>query len=110
QTELNIAQAQEMALQGDPAVKLFGAVAPDYAIAKENIFVNAVDDQPINVFTESFNLGIGVKNFGKALPDSLKVTVVRELENGVTFAPDTSVYPSIFYHDTLYFEVLSAGV
>ncbi len=106
----NIAQAQQMALQGDPAVKLFGATLPDYSIESQDVFAESTDGQPINVFSESFNLGIAVKNFGKALLDSLDVFVTRELSNGTTIQLDTATYKATYYQDTLRIEVASAGI
>lgn len=110
QTGLNLSQAREMALQGDPAVKLFGATAPDYETTADEIFVRPVDDQPVNVFTEKFDLGISVSNFGKALGDSLQVSVSRELANGTVLQSDTSKYTAVLYKDTLYFSISSAGI
>src|SRR5690606_7924057 len=41
-TGLNIAQAQQMALQGDPAVKLFGATAPDYEVLNGDVSASPI--------------------------------------------------------------------
>lgn len=108
--EINISQIQQMALQGDPAVALVRMTKTDYEINQDNIFVQAVDDQPINVFTPVFNLGLIVRNLGITNEDSLKITVVRKLSGGQELALDTLVYGPVYYKDTLYFPIKNVGL
>ncbi len=107
---INVAQAQQMALIGDPAVKLFGAHLPDYSISSNDVSVKSIDGNPVNAFSEKFNLVVGVKNFGKAIIDGLDILVTRQLSNGNSIQLDTTSYKATFYKDTLSIEITSAGI
>ncbi len=105
-----IANIQQMALQGDPSVSLFGITQPDYEISIDNIFVQSIDGEPINAFSEKFNLGLIVRNFGATHQNSLKITVKRTLSNGKAYQLDTLLYKPVYYQDTLYFEIKTVGI
>ncbi|MCK5703517.1 MAG: transporter, partial [Cyclobacteriaceae bacterium] len=109
-SEINISQVQQMSLQGDPFVSLFGASKPDYEINSDNVFAQSIDGEPINVFTDVFNLGLIVRNFGSTHRDSLKVSISRRLSNGQNYLLDTMVYTPVYYKDTLYFEIETIGI
>ncbi|MCK5705284.1 MAG: transporter, partial [Cyclobacteriaceae bacterium] len=109
-SEMDISQVQQMSLQGDPSVSLFGVLKPDYEINSDNVFTQSIDGEPINVFTEIFNLGLIVRNFGATHRDSLKVSINRRLSNGQEYHLDTMVYTPVFYKDTLYFEIKTVGI
>ena len=108
--EIDIAQIQQMALHGDPAVSLFGVAKPDYEINSDNVFAKSIDGDPINVFTESFKLGLIVRNFGATHRDSVKVSINRKLSNGQDMDLDTLIFKPVFYKDTLYFDIESVGI
>ncbi len=107
---MDISQVQQMALQGDPSVAIFGATKPDYEIISDNVFAQSIDGEPINVFIEVFNLGLIVRNFGSTQPDSIKISINRQLSNGQQFPLDTLMYKPILYQDTIYVEIKSAGI
>jgi len=109
-SETNITQAQQMALHGDPAVTLFGVSHPDYEINPDNIFVRSDDGQPINAFTEQFSLGLVVNNFGSTHNDSIKISVNRTLSNGAKQNIGTFSFKPVYFKDTLYVPVNSAGI
>ena len=109
-SEMDISQVQQMALQGDPSVSLFSVTSPDYEINSDNVFVQSIDGAPINAFTEVFNLGLIVKNFGSTHRDSLRVSINRKLVNGQDIRLDTMLYSPVLYKDTLYFEIESVGI
>ncbi|MCK5368000.1 MAG: transporter, partial [Cyclobacteriaceae bacterium] len=109
-SEIDISQVQQMSLQGDPSVSLFGVKQPDYEIISDNVFVKSLDGEPINVFTEVFNLGLIVRNFGSTHQDSLKISINRKLADGQEYKLDTLVYAPVFYKDTLYVEVKTIGI
>src|SRR5690606_26666564 len=79
---------------------IFGAEKPDYSIAKEQVFVTAIDDQPITALSDAFNLQIPVRNFGVASDVDLRVSVSREFGNGNVIAYD-SVFSPVLFQDTL---------
>lgn len=97
-----IAMNQQMFLLGDPAVNLFGAPEPDYAISNQDIFVSSFNNEPVTVLSDSFAINLMVRNFGKAIGDSVRVEMVRTLSNGNQIVYD-SLFPAIFYSDTLQF-------
>lgn len=101
---LNIAQVEEMVLLGDPAIKLFGATKPDYAVAEDGLSVASFSDDPITALSDSMNLRITVHNYGIAGPDSLTIQVKRKLENG-TSTTYMRNFPPVLNSDTLSFPI-----
>jgi hypothetical protein len=100
-----VAQAQQMLLQGDPAIRMFGAQKPDYAIVKNSIFIKPYEGEHINAFSDSVLIGIGIVNYGKAELDSFTVSGRRILSDGRTIELDPETYPPVFYQDTIFFTV-----
>jgi len=107
--ERNIAQVQQMALQADPSIRIFGADKPDYHISSENILEVPQGGQAINVFAD-FKLGIIIKNFGITQDDSLQIYISRSVENGMTLQEDTLIVRSVYFADTVYYDVLAKGI
>ncbi len=104
---VNIAQVQQLILQGDPAAKLFGADRPDYAIEDKNLFIQSFDASQVTAIADSFAIGVVVKNFGRTTKDSLSIQVKRTLSNGniVVYAPQ--MFLPVLYQDTLYYKIRS---
>jgi hypothetical protein len=100
--ELNIAQVQQMLLLGDPAVRLFGAPHADYAVQDENVFLSALNDNPVTAAADSFALTFIVRNYGQAKEDRMAVNVIRTFSDRSTVTYD-SIYDPVFYSDTLRF-------
>jgi hypothetical protein len=100
----NVAIIQQMVLLGDPAVRIFGAPKPDYAI--QNDFVNKVsfDGKPVTASTPSFGIQYKIRNYGQARRDSIQVTLTRTFPNNVTVTYDT-LLPPVFYEETFIFVV-----
>jgi hypothetical protein len=107
--ERNIAQVQQMALQGDPGLIFFGAEKPDFSVKLEDVFAEPVADQTINVFSD-FKLGIIVKNFGISHTDSLQIAISRTMGDGTILQNDTLLVKSVLYMDTIYYDVLARGI
>ena len=105
--EAYTAQVQQMVLQGDPAIPLFGRGQPDYEISQNNVFVSPLEDGPVTASSDSFAVNLVVRNFGRTGPDSLTVHLRRTLGNGrtVTYGPQS--FPPVRYQDTLQFSVSS---
>ena len=104
-SERNVAQIQQNVLQGDPAALLFGADRPDYSISNNDISVVSMDDEPITTLTDSFDIAIIVKNFGRADEIPFYITVDRTLPNGTIYNLNPELFNPVFYKDTLYFTV-----
>lgn len=105
----DVAQAQQMVLLGDPAVKLFGAKKADYEINSNNLFIESFDGAPVSINTDSFALKIIVRNFGQAKEDSLLVTLTRTFDDGSS-ATIYKIFPPTKYTDTLIFVLKKDGV
>jgi len=101
---INLSQVQQMVLLADPAVKLFGATKPDLEINNDNLFVQSIDGQPVTAETEAFALRLIVRNFGQARRDTLRIEVVRTLNDNSTITYD-SLYTAVKYSDTLTFYI-----
>ncbi|HKZ38730.1 MAG TPA: C25 family cysteine peptidase, partial [Chryseolinea sp.] len=98
----NTSTVQQMVLLGDPAVRLFGAPKADLEINNNHVSIQSLDGQPITALTESFALKLIIRNFGQAKPDTIRIEVVRTLEDNSTILYD-SLYPATKYSDTLLF-------
>ena len=92
----NTTQVQQMVLLGDPAIKLFGAPKADLEINNDNVSLESFDGQPITAQTDSFAIKFIVRNFGQAKPDTIRVEVVRTLNDNSTIVYD-SLYPVTKY-------------
>ena len=100
-SEVHVAQIEQSVLQGDPAVKLFGRDKPDYETNDDNIFIEALDENPVSALSDSFAVKIIVRNFGRTTLDSMLIRVNRALADGqiVNYLP--ALYPPVHYQDTL---------
>ncbi|MBX2962320.1 MAG: hypothetical protein KF687_07395 [Cyclobacteriaceae bacterium] len=103
-SEGNLTQVSQMLLLGDPAVNVFGAAKPDYEINNANVFVTSIDGEPVTALSESFTLNLIAQNFGRVKEDSIHVRVTRIFNDNSTETYDT-IYPPVFYRDTLAFTV-----
>jgi hypothetical protein len=102
---LVLAQAQQMGLQGDPAVKLFGSYIPDFEITASNVEAIGLTRNGITSDADSFAIALGVRNFGAFIKDSLSVFVRRTLQDGSVVDYDTITYPPARYIDTLVYTI-----
>ena len=99
--ERQIAQSQQMVLQGDPALALFGATKPDVRVAENGISLSAYPDGAFSAEADSLRLDIIVENVGLVLGDTLWVTVNHTLPSGTLRTLDTIPYPLPHFVDTL---------
>ncbi len=99
-----ITQAQQMMLLGDPAVSLFGAAHPDYEINSGSLSVVSLDGKPVTAQSPSFALDISVRNFGRAEPGPLKITVTRTLSDNTSIRYDSTFSP-VLYREVLRFVI-----
>lgn len=102
--EEHISQVQQMVLQGDPAVKIFGASKPDYHVDNEGIELVDIDGNPLRIAKDTFALRVVVKNFGTATGQFLEISMRRRLEDGTT-TEHSLTEPQILREDTLYFGI-----
>lgn len=108
--EIDFAMVEQNVLQGDPAIPIFGHDKVDYAISEQDIFIQSVNDKPINAATPFFNLGIVVNNGGRTSEDSVSVNVTRTISDGSKFQLPEIKVPPVRYRDTIYYEISNQGL
>ena len=96
-----ITQIQQMGMQGDPAIKLFGTQLPDYELSSNNVEPIELTNQGITSEADSFALALGVRNFGAYIDNPLEVFVRRTLQNGTIIDYDTISFSPVRNFDTL---------
>lgn len=93
-------QVQQMVLLGDPALSLFGATKPDYAIVPNSVLIHTTDGSKISAFSDSLALQFTVNNYGQAKDKLIRIRVTRTLNDNSTAVYDTLVKATL-YSDTL---------
>lgn len=100
----SITQVQQMVLLGDPAVSLFGAPHPDYEVNNNSLSLVSLDGNPVTAQSPSFAVDVLVRNFGRAEPGPLKVTIIRTLTDNSAIRYD-SVFSPVLYSQVLRFVI-----
>ncbi len=108
--EAYTAQVQQLVLQGDPAIPLFGRGQPDYEINEDNIFIDPLEEGPVTASSDSFAVNLVIRNFGRTSPDSLAVRLNRTLGDGSTVTYGPQYFPPVLYQDTLRFSVSTTEI
>lgn len=98
-----ITQVQQMGLQGDPAVTLFGARLPDYEINDNSLLLVGLSEQGVTAEADSIAIQINARNFGIYYLDSLDVIVNRTLQDGTIINYKKIQFSPVRYLDTLIF-------
>jgi hypothetical protein len=94
--EIEKLTCMEMTLHGDPAVRMNMFTRPDYSISNSDLFFNT------NLYVDSIQVNLGVKNLGRAVNDSFIVKISRTFPDGTT-ADTLKKMKAPFYGDTLSF-------
>src|SRR5258705_3791003 len=97
---VNLTQAQQMMLLGDPAVKLFGTATPDYATDDASVSLHSLDGKSVTALSDSLAIHVIVKNFGAAKGLALPVRVTRTFNDNSSVSSD-SLFAAPLYQDTL---------
>ena len=104
------AQVQQLVLQGDPSVVLFGRGLPDYDISQDQVQIAPLEEPLVTASSDSFAVDLVVRNFGRMGQDSIAVTLNRTLSDGSVVSYGPQRFPAVRYEDTLRFIVSSAEV
>jgi hypothetical protein len=72
--DFSIMIGYDMTLHGDPAIMLNQYKLPDYQIDQSSVFFTP---QTIDASVDSFKINVIITNLGKAIKDSIQVTVTR---------------------------------
>jgi len=69
---------EEINLHGDPAIKINSFSKPDYVIEEPQV---KISPNIISVADNGFTLNVNMRNIGRAVGDSIQVTIQRKLPN-----------------------------
>ncbi len=100
----DLSQVFGMALQGDPALKIFAPEFPDYNISANTIDANPIVGDLILASQDSFRIDFVVENFGRAATEPLSVRLSQTLPDG-TEKLSTKFFPAVSFQDTLSFYI-----
>jgi len=93
---------EEITLHGDPALRLNVQPKPDYVVEPSSI---KIDPSFVSVAVDSFRASIRLVNLSKALPDSVRVLVKRQLPDNSVITLFNRKIPSIRFSDSLVLSV-----
>lgn len=99
------ALAEQMVLQGDPAVKIYPINQPDYEITANQLYLESFDNNPVTAVADSFQVKMIVSNLGTTSNQPFRVSVKRYFADGslpITYESPNS-YSPISYQDTISF-------
>ena len=94
---------EELTLHGDPAIKLNAFPKPDYVIEDQNV---KITPSIITVADANFHIKVKLQNLGRAIGDSIWVTVKRKLPNDTIVFLYNKLIPGIHYSDSLETDVV----
>nr|WP_262890443.1 C25 family cysteine peptidase [Pontibacter beigongshangensis] len=100
-SDLAVAMMTQFVLQGDPAVRPYSPPKPDYQFVDGEVAIQAADGAVLTAATEEFIIDLGVNNLGKALPDSIYVSVKRTLSDNTTLLIDSIKVKPILKKDRI---------
>ncbi len=93
-------QVYQMVFQGDPAIRLFAADHPDYALETSAVQALPLSGNRILSAQDSFKVEMVIPNFGSTSPDSIEIVIEHTLPNG-DIDSVSRTFPRILYQDTL---------
>ncbi len=104
--EFAIMHSRQLIWEGDPGLKFFAPVGPDYylpVIDKDLPFALSVYPKEVTAVSDSFAIKIEAYNKGKSTSDSVILRVKRTLPNGqIINYPDSMVLPPKWEQDYYY--------
>jgi hypothetical protein len=107
--EMGTAHAQQMLLQGDPAIVMFGKrsefAKPDYVVEDKNLFVKTFNNERLNAASDSFQICMAVANTGIVNLTPFTVSVKRTFNDFSFIQYPTKIYPAIRNLDTICFTI-----
>ncbi len=102
-----ISHGYQLLYQGDPALRLASPSLPDYEVTNSDIYFT---DKNLTALADSFEINIIVKNLGRAINDSLMVSIEHiTSSNGNKYLYDSLILKSPFYQDTLTVKLKGQG-
>jgi hypothetical protein len=89
---------EEITLHGDPAMKINSHAKPDYTIEEPQVRINP---SIVSVADNSFEVNVKMLNIGRAIRDSIRVSVRRVLPNDSVIVMYNQMMPAIKSADSL---------
>ncbi|MEP6711956.1 MAG: C25 family cysteine peptidase [Ferruginibacter sp.] len=89
---------EEILLHGDPAVRINSFTKPDYVIEDQEIKINP---SIISVADNNFTVNVRMLNIGKAVNDSMWISIKRKLPNDTIRVLYNQLVPGIKYADSV---------
>ena len=89
---------EEIALHGDPAIRINSFAKPDYVIEDKEV---KISPDIISVADNNFNVTVKMLNIGKAINDSIWISIKRKLPNDSIKVLYNQLVPSIKYMDSV---------
>ncbi|WP_421875871.1 C25 family cysteine peptidase [Marinoscillum sp.] len=102
--DLSQSQVYQTVLQGDPAIHVFGASKPDYELRINDSYVTGNNQERVVANVDSFKLQLAIRNYGRTLPDSIDVEVVRTFADGKQRTYQDQ-FARVLLQDTLTFSI-----
>jgi hypothetical protein len=101
----------QMILQGDPAVRIYNPLKPDYQIDDSKLSIKSLDptNKVVTAISDSFAISIIVSNLGVDFGDSLQIKVKRTVNGKVILYGPVS-YKNVKYQDTINFVIKSRDI
>jgi hypothetical protein len=98
---------EEFILHGDPAVKLYSILLPDYAVDSTSITFSPAH---VTMATDSITVNTTLYNLGKAVGDSVMLTLTRTLPDGKVQEILKKKIPGFGYSKTITVKVPIVGI
>lgn len=92
---MDLAHLQQMALQGDPAIRMIGGNAPDLFTQNAWLSLEGFNNAPILARADSLRLKVKLANLSKTFNTQFEISVKQTLPNGVIL----NHTPEIRYND-----------
>ncbi|MFT2009551.1 C25 family cysteine peptidase [Pontibacter sp. 13R65] len=109
-SDIAVAMVTQIVLQGDPAIKPYSPAKPDYLFVDGEVSLAATDGGLLTAATENFIIDLGVNNLGKAVPNSIKVSVKRTLSDNTVLTIDSIKVKPILNKDRVQLNIENTGV
>lgn len=103
-SELNRIQSRILFLQGDPAIRWFQPLIPDYHISDKSLFLYPSN---MTAVSDSFAIAIPIENRGRFQDDSISVKIERSYPNNFLVTEHLFRIKSVGYRDTVYLYIKS---
>ncbi len=103
---VNRFHSEQILLQGDPAISMYGAPKPDYAVEEKSVSFKQLS---ITTQMDSFDVKIIVYNLGKYIKDTVNLNVKRTFPDNTVQTILNKKYAGFGFTDTLEFKVAVGG-